>query len=180
MAEDKTENEGFTLKDYTGKLDGGYMYTGSADKFKYIDRYNGWKIHLNVVPDNVEKVSEFLKKGSFTHKYLKGGEISAGKIFTVYFGPKSLTEEGVKEISDGIGDLLETPKASGEAPAAPKIVARFETDDIHYVGHAYFEGIPLLRGYDFENLAGSIEISRADLLKKFGDYFGGELTEYKS
>lgn len=73
MAEDKTENEGFTLKDYTGKLDGGYMYTGSADKFKYIDRYNGWKIHLNVVPDNVEKVSEFLKKEALLISILKAG-----------------------------------------------------------------------------------------------------------
>jgi|GEM_PF-6310792 len=32
-----------------------------------------WKFHLNVSPKNVKKVSEFLKKEDFFHKYLMGG-----------------------------------------------------------------------------------------------------------
>lgn len=173
---------------YKAKLKGGYMYRGDPEKFKLIDRDFGWKIHLNTSAEDVEQVSEFLKKHGYTHKYLSTGndETKSGKIFTVYFGPKKLAEECIRDVSDGIGNLLIPPLDKNEQLVAPNIIARFDTNPnsprfkpIGFTPHSYYKGIPLLKYYNERDVEASIAQSSRLLTKEFGDFFGGSLATYK-
>lgn len=49
--------------------------------FRDGDTSVGHKIHLNVTPQHVRRVSEYLRDEGFRHKYLRGGEVEDGKIF---------------------------------------------------------------------------------------------------
>lgn len=165
-----------------------YMYNGDPEKYKFVDKYFGWKIHLNAQPEKVKEVSRFLKEHGYTHKYLstENDETESGKIFTVYFGPKQLAEESIRDISDNIGDVLSPPiDTVGEQLVAPNIVARFDTDPnsarfkIPFTKHGYYHGIPLLNYYNDENLDESIAQSNEVLVAEFGDFFGGSVETYK-
>lgn len=158
-----------------------YMYHGSPDHFDRDEahRYIGWKIHLNVAPENVLVVSTFLKDHGYTHKFISNADIEAGKIFTIYFGSKALTERDIPEIYNNLGHLLEEPRAPGEILVAPRIVARFET--YHhpvYIAGSCLHGIPLMRYYDEENLEASYVAARDRLQQDYGDYFGGGIKYY--
>ena len=165
-------------KQYTDVLEE-YIFHGSPEKSQFFndDPNCGYKVHLNVLPANVIAVSNFLKNHEFHHKYLHGGEIEDGKIFTVYLGSKAATERYVREIYEGVGDLLEHSKAYGEVEYAPRIVGRFVG------GKKYFrqygrEGISLLYDLPSEHPLNTPERAREKALEEYGEYFGGGITPY--
>ena len=89
----------------------------------------GWKVHLNVAPENAKAVSEYLKLHHYNHKFLSGGEPDDGKVFTVYFGPKSVMDQWVGMLATDLKDKLASPGAYNEAEVACGIVGRFTVDD---------------------------------------------------
>lgn len=85
----------------------------------------GWKAHLNVTPENVPGVSEYLKQRGYAHKYLTGGNGSEGKAFTIYFGAKGVMEKWTETLSKDLVGVLCKPLAEEEVEIAPGIVGRF-------------------------------------------------------
>jgi hypothetical protein len=156
-----------------------YSQEGNPEKHDYTNANQGWKLHLNVSPENVVAVSAYLKSTGFSHKFISGANIDRGKIFTVYIGSKSLTEKFIKEIQDEAGHLLEDPKALGDILVSPKIAARFGLyHHQKFINQGYFNGIPLMKYYDEDDVVGSLENSKKTLLSEFGDYFGTEIEYY--
>lgn len=98
----------------------------SSTPFK---RDTGWKVHLNVAPENVKAVSEYLKQNHYNHKFLSGGEPDDGKVFTVYFGPKSVMDRWVSTLANDLKDKLAAPGAYDEVEVARGVVGRFTVDD---------------------------------------------------
>jgi len=138
-----------------------------------------WKFHLNVLPENVRTVSEFLKRHNFHHKYLSGGEIESGKIFTVYTGSKKLTEFAVRVISSNVGNLLTDPKAEGEVLFAPNIVGRFEGSPNNFDVKACKNGISIAkerRSFPLKISEEDVLYSKNKLISLYGDYFGGGIS----
>ncbi len=89
------------------------------------DEATGWKIHLDVEPQDAQRVSEYLKQNNYTHKYLSGGDESEGKAFTVFFGSRKMIMKWANRLSQDLGTSLRQPKASGEIELAPGIAGRF-------------------------------------------------------
>ncbi len=85
----------------------------------------GWKFHLNVAPQFVAEVSRYLQAHGYRHKFLHGGEIEAGKIFTVYIGDYNLSRRLAQKLSQVLRPYLSRPAAKGEVELAPGIVGRF-------------------------------------------------------
>jgi hypothetical protein len=86
----------------------------------------GWKFHLNVLQENVRIVSEYLRKNGYNHKYLKGGEPSDGKIFTVYVGSHRLTQQLARKVSNDLqGKLAKPATTSDEIEIATGVIGRF-------------------------------------------------------
>lgn len=109
-------------------LDDNVVYRLNPLRFDF-NPYNninvGWKIHLNVLPQNVLEISDFLIQNGFHHKYFVGGDLKYGKVFTVYFGSWSKMLEQTNFISSSIGHLLVKPKAEEEIEIDIGITARF-------------------------------------------------------
>lgn len=131
----------------------------------------GWKFHLNVSPQNVVTLSHFLKENDFEHKYLKGGEVDGGKVFTVYSGSKQRTESVVRLLTDQVNNLLEEPVDTGQVLFAPKISGRFVGSRIQF--HQYgTDGISRSRNShdpeDAKKLAWEL----------YGEYYGGGIEFY--
>ncbi len=85
----------------------------------------GWKLHLNISPANVEEVSKYLINNGYNHKYLSGGEIENGKIFTIYIGSNKSAKNLAQEISDDLKNVLCKPIDERETEFAPGVSARF-------------------------------------------------------
>jgi hypothetical protein len=92
----------------------------------------GYKFHLNVEPADVKAVSEYLIKEGYRHKYLHGGEIEDGKIFTIYIGSKDLAEKLAPKLSSDLHTYLRKPVETGEIEFAPNIVGRFVGTRSHF------------------------------------------------
>ena len=149
---------------------------------------------MNVSPENVVEVSEFLKANDLDHKFLSGSEPSAGKVFTVYLGSKEATERHVRRIYDGIGQSLEEQDITGQAMFAPKISGRFVGKKMDVMTKVAVDGVtiprelgdPYVRFFRKKDLAEEDrkyihdigERARRKLLELYGDYFGGEITYY--
>ncbi len=90
-------------------------------------RHMGHKIHLNVGPQFVGQVSEYLRDEGFHHKFLRGGAVEDGKMFTVYFGAKDLADYWAPHISEQLRIYLARPSnnLSDEVEYAPNIIGRF-------------------------------------------------------
>lgn len=146
----------------------------------------GHKIHLNVTPENVIAVSEYLKQNKFRHKYLFGGDINDGKIFTIYIGSFDLARKLSLELSQALKGLLAKPAAVEEIEYAPNIVGRFDagkTPNFLQYGLGV-RGISVLRNWGQILLYSSTETkpshvvtafraSYNQLAKDFGTYFYG-------
>ncbi len=155
------------------------------------DPNEGYKFHLNVKPTNVRAVSAQLKLLQLEHKYLSGGEIESGKVFTVYTGSKENTEKIVKTISDNeaFAALLEPTQSSpndisanapnGEVPFAPNIYGRFVGDKNKYLTKVPRLGISILRGTEGMTLDQSYQATNEALLRDYGEYYGGGITYYQ-
>jgi hypothetical protein len=85
----------------------------------------GHKLHLNVLPGHVRTVSEYLKRNQFNHKYLSGGEVALGKIFTIYIGPHDLAFFLADKLSEELNGRLCTPVDSSEIEYGPFVSGRF-------------------------------------------------------
>ena len=74
---------------------------------------NGWKIHLDVVPNRnhplTKEISDFLLNLDIEHKIARGGE--NGKGMTIYIGSYADTVRLSKEIQNRFGDRLNVPPA---------------------------------------------------------------------
>jgi hypothetical protein len=100
--------------------DGSYSFFPEGTNKKDFEEANiGWKIHLNVCPENTKAVSEYLISQEYYHKYFGGGEIEDGKIFTVYIGSYLLTEKLAREIYHDIYWILARSRIPGELEFAP-------------------------------------------------------------
>jgi hypothetical protein len=91
----------------------------------------GWKLHLNIPPDNVRLVSDYLKQNGYRHKFLSDGEIHHGKIFTVYIGSYAKTAKLADILSRDLRQYLRKPLDDREIEFAPGIVGRFKSDNIY-------------------------------------------------
>jgi hypothetical protein len=85
----------------------------------------GHKLHLNVPLNSVKTVSRHLKLLGVEHKYLSGGEVDDGKIFTVYCGSKNRADMIAQQISRDLAHDLRRPLAVSEAEYAPNVCGRF-------------------------------------------------------
>lgn len=138
----------------------------------------GYKFHLNVDPSHVKKVAAFLKTNDYEHKYLSGGEVESGKIFTVYTGSKAQTEQIVREVADGVGGLLLPSLAGGETVYAHNIVGRFVGDNQSFLTKYAVNGITILRHTDFLDPQIAFTQAHTKLQDKYGEYYGGGITYY--
>ncbi len=153
----------------------------------------GWKFHLDVPPENVIPVSEFLKihngKG-FRHKYLNGSAVEQGKVFTIYTGSKIDTEKAVKEIYDHLNPLIQNPRVdpsviNGETEFAPKIYGRFvgaKKDGFQEYGH---DGISFLQGDSGQIVRGvktpdqCVKEAKTKAHTIYGNYYGDHIAPYE-
>ncbi len=161
-----------------------YAHNAEAGKWEFFDNdlNQGYKFHLNVKPENVKQVAAILKLGDYQHKYLSGGEVEDGKIFTIYTGSKQQTEQIVREVADSkIAELLEKPLANktGEVSYAPNIVGRFVGNKEKYLTKVPRLGITVLRSADKDSLDESFSKTNAALIADYGDYYGGGISYYE-
>lgn len=140
----------------------------------------GWKLHLNVKPENIIAVSNYLKNINIPHKMLSGGEVEVGKIFTICTGSRIYTLEVIKMIEKDILPLLEEPHQDiGEPLLGNKIVGRFVGDRRNFQQYGP-NGISRLEGdlgpqylvFQHTNLDAAIDLA----WKLYGEYFGGLIT----
>jgi hypothetical protein len=177
-----------------------YMFHSKTFKWKFWNNNLniGYKFHLNVLPKDIRTVSDFLKEHDYEHKYLSGGEVEDGKIFTVYAGSKQQTELIIKEIADAslINVLQPFPHDNGEAPFAPNILGRFcgqkysnreplfhqyGMHGISFLNSAYYDvvGDPKNKWHNPEWL--KQQFTKADKVARdlYGEYYGGGITFYQ-
>lgn len=162
---------------------------GSKFNFAF-EKGLGWKIHLNATPENVKKISEYLKSNEYEHKYLSGGDPSDGKVFTIYFGSKSKLDEWSEVLASDLKSYISRPATNGEVEVAPGISARFDPGQARgdrFFRYGYF-GVPVYRGDTSEEsvnskrilLEGSTDekeevtrLSYEKLSDLYGSYFTG-------
>ncbi len=149
---------------------------------------DGWKLHLNVEPENVKKVSEYLTKNGYMHKFLSGGDLGDGKVFTIYIGSYNLTDKLSQEISEDLTGLLAKPAIS-EVEFAPGVVGRFTGDRFNFtqyslsgIGFSFLEKDAFnILGIDAHiRLAKSEEEKEKALAKKAQYMFAAEKNAYEA
>ena len=94
-------------------------------KYNFTNPDIAWKIHLNVSPNNVIKISEYLISNWYFHKYISWWDINNWKIFTIYIWSHSLAKNISKKISNDNLKYLLKPNAKNEIELAAWIVWRF-------------------------------------------------------
>lgn len=173
-----------------------YSYTNAQkDKYDFKDPNIGYKLHLNVTPENANAVSEYLVTNGYFHKYLSPNPLSSqdivqqGKIFTIYIGSKDLTQKLSQTISKDLHSYLCKPIDKRSIEIAPNVAARFvAANNPHLTGYpsAGVRGIPVLRFYNGIELHGPVprETQEKALTesyqaaeKMFGAYFTGGSPE---
>ncbi len=154
----------------------------------------GWKTHLNVAPKDVVAVSAYLKKNGYYHKYLYGGCGTEGKVFTVYFGAKSIMDRWSQRLSQDLAGLLCRPKIVDETEIATGITGRFvdepqarakQSQEAEFTKYGWY-GMPLRVQYIRDKNQGRLDLTSPTLNKKeaaidaykrlselFGSYFHG-------
>ncbi len=186
------------------ELKGDFYLAKREDGSLKIDVNTGWKCHLDVSPENCVAVSNWLLANGYIHKFLSGGEPEDGKVFTVYLGSNASAKVAIKDISDNITFLLsenrkvaaaKTSQPSGEIRLAPKIYGRFRSNNLVKY-HAYgSDGVVYLEQDSYLSNARTTKDSQGnmalaeqrtkaankakmELLKDYGDYYGGDIREY--
>ncbi len=151
--------------------------------------YLGWKLHLNVRAEDVPFVKEFLLQNDFSHKYLSGGEIEDGKIFTIYCGSKKMADRNAQRIVAHCKDVLCAPLAFDEIVIAPGVCGRFVGDlkDFTQYGHGV-KGMGILHdrasGLVFSDasnrkslLLQAFTMTYSALARSYGEYFYGSCEQ---
>lgn len=165
--------------------DSKYDIDPSRFDFLIKDKCNtGWKLHLNVLPQNVREVSEFLIHKMYWHKYLFGGEADMGKIFTIYVGSRAKTEEVALHLTKELRAFLARPIDHNEIEFTEGVIGRFcvNRSEFKKYGTAGMDTLRSAFGSAIEALKYSpekwkqIELATYRRIKElFGEYFTGKL-----
>ncbi len=153
----------------------------------------GWKFHLNVIPEHVKSVSEYLINNGYNHKYLSGGEIEDGKIFTIYIGSYEMAKKLSEDLSRDLVQYLCDPAENQEIEFARGIVGRFVVSKRYDFVPFSYHGFPIKKederalggfkflnkenkGTDFEDkkdklLRDAEEKAFKELIAIYGNYF---------
>jgi len=143
-------------------------------KFSDITKLDlGWKLHLNVSPENVDPVLEFLADNGFVYKYLHGGLPKDGKVFTVYCGSNYYANLCANLISVNVGQFLDYPAAVGEVEFAPGIVGRFVGSPYSYASISCRDGMSLLKNPTLTYITDIVETTYDSLVARYGSFFTG-------
>ncbi|TAL55323.1 MAG: hypothetical protein EPN86_03375 [Nanoarchaeota archaeon] len=146
---------------------------------------HGWKVHLNVEVQNVQAVSDFLKGQGYYHKYLEGGDIADGKVFTLYLGSFAKAQSEAATISESLEGRLAKPVNHDEVELARGVVGRFRTERFGFnpygtsglstlstsISLPYLLATNATAEEIATALAKAEEASCKRLLHHFGDYF---------
>ncbi len=160
-----------------------YMHHSAEGKWKFINNNpnEGYKIHLNCDPVDAGAISRSLIARDLHHKYLSGGDVREGKVFTIYTGGRAQTEEIVRSLADNLRGVLKPPPVTttGEVPYAHNIFGRFTGNKATFLTKIPVKGVSLLR--DTEQLNPDEAFRRSDkvLREIYGDYYGGGITYYE-
>jgi hypothetical protein len=155
-----------------------------GDKIDVNDCNKGHKIHLNVAPQFVLEVSNYLKENKYHHKYLSGGDASDGKIFTIYLGSHNNAYNRSKIISQELDGKLLKPLDKSEIEYAPNICGRFCARSIrfHQYPNPHTRGMSALRqccfstyrkNYTADEIKYDFNITYEALADEFGVLFHG-------
>lgn len=143
----------------------------------------GWKLHLNVEPENVQAVADFLKSNAYHHKYLSGGD--PGDTFTIYIGSYKLASKSAAEISAAVEGRLCKPTSDGsEIEMARGVAGRFRGSTKQGFHQYGYSGLTLFKDFmtttPYQDKTSeayksrlALEKRRAfrGLIKLYGDYF---------
>jgi hypothetical protein len=159
---------------YTKNLDE-YRHHISSDKVDKLHNDRHWKLHLNVEPNDCLEVSNYLKNNDYNHKFLSGGDISDGKIFTVYIGSFEKARRESKKLHTDLEHVLKKPAAKHNAYFSEGISGRFSNsgkNNEKFISQG-FHGFPHFNvKYDtIENKDKKIRESFEILKNKYGSYF---------
>jgi len=117
----------FTIEEYHKELKDYSNIPEKSNKFDLKDNYPNiwWKIHLNIAPKDVDKVSEYLINNWFFHKYLNWWDVEDWKIFTIYIWSHKLVKNISKQITKDLEESLLKPKEKKEIELSKWVVWRF-------------------------------------------------------
>jgi hypothetical protein len=123
-----------------------HIKPGTCDYGPWNNSDIGHKLHLNIEPKDVRGVSRYLSILGFNHKYLHGGDVSKGKVFTLYPGSKACADRMAQQLSRDLDPYICRPLAEDEIEYAPNIAGRFVERGLrfHKDGAGLIRGIPLL------------------------------------
>jgi len=107
------------------------------------------KLHLNVLPEHVIEVSNYLITNGIEHKYFSGGELGNGKVFTIYCGSLTMAAKIAGMIARDLNGNLCRPSADSEIEYAPNVSGRFHVS-YHDFGH-YPRGMRGINTLDFDS-----------------------------
>lgn len=160
--------------------------------------YAHHKLHLNVLPENVVLVSNYLKTNGIEHKYFSGGELGDGKVFTIYCGSITMAAKVAGMIARDLNGKLCHPSANSEIEYAPNVSGRFDiihqgfgrypvvgTRGVNSLENDKRRSLHFLMGHrdEIERIINSPEYkefsaaafdrSLAIIIARYGDYFHG-------
>jgi hypothetical protein len=142
-----------------------------------------WKLHLNVMPKDIQAVADFLRTNAYHHKYLSGGD--PGNTFTIYIGSYKLASKSAAEISAALeGRLCKPVSNGGEIEMARGISGRFRGSTKQGFHQYGFSGFTLFKDFiintPYQDRTSEVYKSRLvlakrrafrSLVKLYGDYF---------
>ena len=117
--------------------------TGKFDRFENLSLDVSYKLRLNVPPEHLQFVAQYLIDEGYYFKYLSGGAHLSGEIFTVYIGSLDLTRKLAGELSEALRGRLCKPINKREVEFAPNVSGYFKAthdglDETDRSGHADF------------------------------------------
>lgn len=174
----------YKSSDYIAQLhEYGYrLEAGTSPNLDYENPHIGHKLHLNVAPQHVKYVSDYLKHGKYSHKYCTGDYfIESGKIFTIYIGSFDLAYKSAKQINDELAPYLLDPVSSGDCAYYPKVAGRFmgdrrsfsDTNTINGISSSHKAESTRLWGSSLDPKKEAFDISFEELADKYGKFFHG-------
>lgn len=147
---------------------------------------HGWKLHLNVAPENIKAASKYLKQAGYPHKTgLSSGQ--EGKSITVYAGARDVADKVAADINKKLAKILLPAKGDtlvDDQPFVGNVYGRFDIGRVDKEFHQYGRaGIPYTKndmqnmsfGGDRSEVAKEAATKRADaiLRERFGAFYTG-------
>ncbi|MBT3349432.1 hypothetical protein HN954_00595 [bacterium] len=126
----KSELKNAQAKEYTKEI-AEHQVNWNEVKDEMIDFVNegnpniGWKLHLNISPENVVFVDKYLREKGICFKFLHGSELEDGFIFTIYVGSFQKTQEISKILTKDLQNFLAQPHKTNHLEFSAGVVGRF-------------------------------------------------------